>query len=58
MAHQTEAAWTRAELVDIENEDIKVRYSGKKAPRGSRQKMTQIQVVDRGFLMKKKLEFQ
>ena len=58
MAHQTDAAWTRAELADIENEDIKVRYAGKKGPRGSRQKMTQAQVADGGFLMKKELEFQ
>ena len=58
MAHQTDAAWTQAELADIENEDIKVRYSGKKGPRGSRQKMAQAQVADGGFLMKKELEFQ
>ena len=58
MAHQTDAAWTRAELADIENEDIKVRYAGKKGPRGSRQKITQAQVADGGFLMKKELEFQ
>ena len=55
MAHQTDAAWTRA---DIENEDIKVRYAGKKGPRGGRQKMTQAQVADGGFLMKKEPEFQ
>ena len=28
--HRTDAAWTRAELADVENEDIKVRYAGKR----------------------------
>ena len=45
-------------MADIENEDIKARYAGKKVPRGSRQKMTQAQVADGGFLMKMELEFQ
>ena len=57
MAHQIDPAWTRAELADIEN-DIKVRYAGKKGPRGSRQKMTTAQVVDGGFLVKKETAFQ
>ena len=58
MAHQTDDAWTRAELADIENEDIKVRYAGKKGPKASRQKMTTAQVANGGFLMKKKTAFQ
>ena len=40
-------------MADIENEDIKVRYAGKKGPKGSCQKMTTAQVADGGFLMKK-----
>ena len=58
MAHQTDAAWTRAELADIEDEDIKTRYAGKKGPRGSRQKVTKAQVVDGEFVMKKEIAFQ
>ena len=58
MARQTDAAWTRAELADIENEDIKARYASKKGPRGSRQKVTKAQVVYGGFVMKKEMEFQ
>ena len=46
-----------AELADIENEDIKVRYAGKKGPKGSRQKITTAQVVDGGFLVKKETAF-
>ena len=57
MAHQIDAAWTRAELADIENEDVKVCYAGKKGPRGSRQKVAKAQVVDGGFAMKGEIEF-
>ena len=49
MARQTDAARTRAELVDIENEDTKARYSSKKGPRGSRQKVAKARVVDITF---------
>ena len=58
MAHSTDPAWSRAELADIENEDIKVRYADKKGPRGSRQKLTKAQIVDGEFLVKKEMEFQ
>ena len=56
MAHQADAAWTGTKLADIENEDIKVHYVSKKAPRKSCQKMARAQVVDAGFLMKKGME--
>ena len=58
MAHQTGAAWTRAELADIENEDFKTHYAGKKGPRGGRQKVTKAQVVDGKFVMKEEVAFQ
>ena len=58
MAHQTDAAWTGAELADIKHEDIKVRYADKRGPRESRQKLTKAQIVDGEFLMKKETEFQ
>ena len=58
MAHQTDPAWSRAELADIESEDIKVRYADKKGPRGSLQKLTKAQIVDGEFLMKKETGFQ
>ena len=58
MAQQTDLAWSWAELADIDNEDIKVRYADKKRPRGSRQKLTKAQIVGGGFLMKKEMEFQ
>ena len=58
MAPQTDAAWTRAELADIENEDIKARYTSKMGPRGGRQKMTKAQVVDGESVTKKETEFQ
>ena len=58
MAHSTDPAWSRAELADIENEDIKVRNVDQQGPKGSRQKLTKAQIVDGEFLMKKKAEFQ
>ena len=45
-------------MADIENEDIKTRYAGKKGPRGSREKVTKAQVVDGEFVMKKEIVFQ
>ena len=57
MAHQTDAAWTRAELADIENEGIKARYAGKKGPSGSCKKATKVQVVD-GEIVMKEIGFQ
>ena len=58
MAYQTDAAWTWAELANIENEDIKTRYAGKKGPRGGPHKVTKAQVVDGEFVMKKEIVFQ
>ena len=57
MAHQTDAAWTRAKLADIENEDVKVCYAGKGGQRGSLQEVAKAQVVDGGFAMKGEIEF-
>ena len=45
-------------MADIENEDIKARYAGKKGPRGSRQKVTKAQVVDGEYVKKKEIAFQ
>ena len=58
MAQQTDPAWSRAELADIDNEDIKVRYADKKRPRGSRQKLIKTRIVDGEFLMGNEMEFQ
>ena len=49
MARQTDAARTRAELADIENEDTKAHSAGKEGLRGSRQKVTKARVVDGEF---------
>ena len=54
MALRTGAARAWAGLADIENEDIKVRYAGKKGPKRSRQKA----VKDGGFVIDKEIEFQ
>ena len=45
-------------MADIENEDIKTRYTGKKGPRESRQKVTKAQVVDGESVMKEEVAFQ
>ena len=45
-------------MADNENEDIKIRYAGKKGPTGSRKKATKMQVVDGEFVMKKEIPFQ
>ena len=52
MARQTDAAWTRAELADIGNEDIKALSAGEKGP-GKPSEDGQDQVVDGEFLIKK-----
>ena len=40
LAHQSEAAMTRADIESIEKQDIRRRYAGKKAPRANRKKLT------------------
>ena len=57
MARQI-AAWTRTELADIGNEDIKARYAGKKRPKGSRQKVIKARAMDQEPLTKKEMEYQ
>ena len=54
MHHQTETAFTLAELANMERDDIKKRFGGRKAPKTTRQKLTQAQLGDANFL--KKLE--
>jgi len=52
LAHQSEAAMTRADIESIEKQDIRRRYAGKQAPRASRKKLTAAVVVGGQEIMK------
>ena len=52
LAHQSEAAITRADIESIEKQDIRRRYAGKQAPRASRRKLTAAVVVGGKEIMK------
>ena len=44
--HQSEAALTRAQILEIETADIHRNYAGKQAPRPNRSKMSTVRVID------------
>ena len=46
LAHQSEAALTRAQISEIETADIYRKYAGKQAPRPNRSKMSIVRVID------------
>ena len=56
LAHQSEAAMTRADIESIERQDIRHHYAGKQAPRANRKKLTA--VIDGKGLMKLESEQQ
>ena len=58
LAHQSEAAMTRADMESIERQDIRRHYAGKQAPRANRKKLTAIPVMDSKGLMKLESEQQ
>ena len=52
LAHQSEAAMTRADIESIEKQDIRRRYAGKQAARANRKNLTAARVMSGKPLMK------
>ncbi|CCX34165.1 Similar to putative transposase [Phaeosphaeria nodorum]; acc. no. CAD32687 [Pyronema omphalodes CBS 100304] len=46
LSHQTEIAYTRAQIAEVEMQDIRRAYAGKTAPKVNRKKLTSVLVID------------